>query len=79
MVCPRNRRTTSLDKKALLSGLFVPEFVPPQRHHSSAGRREEIRNMMNEAKMNELTQAEDMVSASQSSKGMALPMPNKEA
>ena len=34
--------------------------------------------MMNEAKMNELPQAEDMVSASQSSKGMALPMPNKE-
>jgi hypothetical protein len=28
--------------------------------------------------MNELTQAEDMVSASQSSNGMALPMPNKE-
>ena len=34
--------------------------------------------MMNEAKMNELTQAEDMVTASQTSKAMALPMPNKE-
>ena len=34
VVCPRNRRTTLLRKKALLSGLFVPEFVPPQRHHS---------------------------------------------
>ena len=34
--------------------------------------------MMNEAKINELTQAEDVVSASQASKGMALPMPNKE-
>lgn len=29
--------------------------------------------MMNEAKMNELTQAEDMVSASQSSKGKGWP------
>ena len=34
--------------------------------------------MMKEAKINELKQDEDMVSASQSRKGMALPMPNKE-